>query len=164
VPASLVLMALFVQRSSRIGWVGGLLSAVGWIAVVGLLLLGVVAFEIAATSGPTPGNIHLHHDLLTSPLIISLDVIATLHVLGGMMIGVGLIRTRLVGVTAGVAAAVAPVLHLVSNVAGVLWLDEATWIVLAVVYAGVARTVLSSDTGTAPLQAATTVGAGAEAR
>ena len=65
VPASLVLMALFMQHRSRIGWLGGLLSAVGWIAVVGLLMLDVVAIEIARSSGPTPVNIHLYHDLLT---------------------------------------------------------------------------------------------------
>jgi len=164
VPASLVLMALFMRHRSRIGWLGGLLSAVGWIALVGVLMLDVVAIEIARSSGPTPANIHLYHDLLTSPLTITLDVIATLHVLGGMMIGVGLIRARLVGPTAGVVATVAPVLHLVSNVAGVLWLDEATWIALAVVYAGVARTILTSDTAAAPPQTAPTARVGAEAR
>jgi hypothetical protein len=164
VPASLVLMTLFVQHRSRIGWLGGLLSAVGWIAIVGALMLDVFAVEIARNSGPTPANIHLYHDLLTSPLTITLDVIATLHVLGGMMIGIGLIRTRLAGLTAGVVATVAPVLHLASNVAGVLWLDEATWIALAVVYAGVARTILTSDTAAAPPQTAPTARVGAEAR
>jgi hypothetical protein len=150
VPASLVLMGLFVQHRSRIGWFGGLLSAIGWIAIVGALMLDVVAIEIARTSGPTPGSIHLYHEVLTSPLTIALEVVATVHVVGGTLIGVGLIRTRLVGMTAAVVATVTPVVHLVSNVAGVLWLDEATWIALAVVYAGVARAVLNSDTGTAP--------------
>jgi hypothetical protein len=143
VPASLVFMALFVQHRSRIGWLGGLLSAVGWIALVGVLMLDVVAVEVARSSGPAAGHIHLYHDLLNSPLTITLEVIVAAHVLGGMLIGVGLIRTRLVGLTAGVVATGAPVVHLVSNVAGVLWLDEATWIGLAVVYAGVARVILT---------------------
>jgi hypothetical protein len=39
-------------------------------------------------------------------------------------------------------ATLAPPLHLASNVAGVVWLDEATWIALAIVYALVAHTVL----------------------
>ena len=151
VPASLVFTAMFVQHRSRIGWLGGLLSAFGWIAIVGALMLDVVAIEITRTAGPTPANLHLYHDVLTSPLTIALEVVATVHVLGGTMIGVGLIRTRLVGLVAGIVATVTPVLHLVSNVTGVLWLDEATWIALAVVYAGVARTVLASDTETAPL-------------
>ena len=86
VPASLVLMALFMQHRSRVGWLGGLLSAAGWIALVGVLMLDVVAIEIARSPGPTPANVHLYHDLLTSPLTITLDVIATLHVLGGMVV------------------------------------------------------------------------------
>lgn len=158
VPASLVFMALFVQHRSRIGWLGGLLSAAGWIAIVGALMLDVVAIEITRTSGTTPANIHLYHEVLTSRLTIVLEVIATAHVVGGTMIGVGLIRTRLVGLTAGVVATVTPVLHLVSNLAGVLWVDEATWIALAVVYAGVASTVLASDTAATPLRTATTAG------
>jgi hypothetical protein len=81
-----------------------------------------------------------------------------------MMIGVGLVRTRLVGLTAGMVATVAPALHLVSNLSGVLWLDEATWLALAVVYAGVARTILSSETASVPQRTATTAGAEVGAR
>ena len=163
VPASLLLMTLLLERGSRIGWVGGLLSAMGWIAIVGLLMLDVVAVEMTRDSGPTASMIHLYHDVLGSPLTIALNVVATLHILGGMLVGVALLRTRLVGLTAAVVATAAPPVHLVSNLAGVLWLDEATWIALAVVYALVARTVLT-DEATASLRPATTAGVGAEAR
>lgn len=163
VPASLMLMTVLRQRGSRIGWVGGLLSALGWIAVVGLLVLDGLAVEITRGSGPTPGMLHLYHDVLYSPLTIVLDAIATLHVLGGVLIGLGLLRTRLVGLTAAIVATLAPPLHFVSNVAGVLWVDEATWIALAVVYALVARVVLAEET-TASRRTATTAGVGAEAR
>lgn len=160
VPASLMLMTLLRQRGSQVGWVGGLLSALGWIALVGVLMLDVVAVEMTRGSGPTPEMIHVYHDVLYSPLTIMLDTIATLHVLGGILVGVGLLRTHLVGRTAAIVAVLAPPLHLASNVAGVLWVDEATWIALAVVYALVARIVLTETT--ASLR--TTAGVGVEAR
>lgn len=163
VPASLVLMRLLGQHRSRIGWIGGLLSAVGWIALVGILMLDVVAIEFTRGAGPTPATVHLYHDLLNSPLTIALDVMATLHVVGGVLIGVGLIRTRLIGLGAALVATLAPALHLVSNLAGVLWLDEATWIALAVVYALVARIMLTENTAIS-LPRAATAGVAAEVR
>ena len=143
VPASLALMTLLLDRGSRIGWLGGLLSALGWIAILGVLMLDVVAVEMTRGSGPTPAMIHVFHDVLNSPLTIALEVVATLHVVGGVMIGIGLIRTSMVGLAAAVAATVTPVLHLVSNVAGVLWLDETTWLALAAAYGLVARVLLT---------------------
>jgi hypothetical protein len=142
VPASLLLMGLLRKHRSLIGWVGGLLSAVGWIALMGVLMLDIVAVEATRGSGPTAATARLYHDVLTSPLTIGLEAVATLHVVGGALVGVGLVRTRPIGMTAAVVATLAPPLHLASNVAGVVWLDEATWIALAIVYALVAHTVL----------------------
>jgi len=145
VPASLVLMTLFLDRGSRIGWVGGLLSALGWIAVVGLLMLDVVAVEMTRGSGPTQAGVQLFHNVLNSPLTIAMEVVATLHVLGGVLIGVGLIRTRVIGLAPAIVATVTPPIHLASNLAGVLWLDELTWLALAVAYGLVARVLLAGD-------------------
>jgi hypothetical protein len=142
VPASLVLMTLLLDRRSRIGWLGGLLQALGWIAVIALLMLDIVAVEMTRGSGPTPAMIHVYHDVLTSPLTVALGVLASLHIVGGVLIGVGLIRTRLVGLTAAIVATVTPVIHLASNLAGLLWLDEMTWVALAVAYGLVARVLL----------------------
>jgi hypothetical protein len=152
VPASLVLMTVLLEHRSRIGWVGGLLSAVGWIVLVGAGILDVVAVEIVRDSGPTPAMIHLYHDVLNAPLTIVLGVLATLHVLGGVLIGVGLIRTRLIGLAAAVAATVAPAVHLVSNIAGILWLDELSWIALALAYGLVARVLLTAPAAAVPDQ------------
>jgi hypothetical protein len=146
VPASLVLMSLFARHRSQIGWFGGLLSSVGWIAVVGLLTLDVVAIEITQTSGPTTASIHLYHDLLNSPLTLILEALATVHVVGGVLIGIGLMRAHLVGLAPAVVATLAPAVHFASNIAGVLWLDEITWIALALIYAQVARAFLAEET------------------
>jgi hypothetical protein len=147
VPASLALMTLLLDRRSRIGWVGGVLSALGWIALVGLLMLDVVGVEITRGSGPTPAMIHVFHEVLSSPLTVALEVVATLHVVGGVLIGVGLIRTRMIRLTAAILATVTPILHLASNVAGVLWLDEITWLALAIAYGLAARVLLDEGQG-----------------
>lgn len=145
VPASLTLMTLLLDRGSRIGWVGGLLSALGWIAVIGLLMLDVVAVEMTRGSGPTQAMVHVFHSVLNSPLTIAMEVLATLHVVGGVLIGVGLIRTRVIGLAAAIVATVTPPIHLASNLAGVLWLDELTWLALAVAYGMAARVLLAGD-------------------
>jgi hypothetical protein len=142
VPASLALMTLLLDRGSRIGWLGGLLQALGWIAVIALLMLDVVAVEMTRGSGPTPAMIRVYHDVLSSPLTIALEVVATLHVLGGVLIGFGLIRTRVIGLSPAIVATVTPPIHLASNLAGVLWLDELTWLALAVAYGLVAGVML----------------------
>lgn len=149
VPASLALMTVLLDRHSRIGWLGGLLSAFGWIALVGVLMFDVVAVEITRGSGPTPATIHVFHNVLNSPLTIALEVVATLHVAGGVLIGVGLIRTGLIELAAAIAATATPVLHLASNIAGALWLDDMTWLALAVAYGLVARILLEGRAGAA---------------
>src|SRR5690242_17438511 len=145
VPASLAVMTLLLDRRTKIGWLGGLLQALGWIAVIALLMLDIVAVEMTRGSGPTPAMIHVYHDVLSSPLTLALGVLASLHIVGGVLIGVGLIRTRLIGLAPAIAATVTPPIHLASNLAGVLWLDELTWLALAVAYGLVARVLLAGD-------------------
>jgi hypothetical protein len=144
VAASLVLMTWLGQRASRTGWWGGALAAVGWIAVIGVLMLDVVASETSSGSGPSAAMVHAYDDVFNAPITIGLNAVAALHVLGGILIGVALIRTRLVPLAAGVVAALAPPVHLAANLAGQLWLDELTWIALAVIFGLVGRRILDS--------------------
>lgn len=145
VAASLVLMSFFGQRASRVGWWGGALAATGWIAVISVLMLDVVATEMSSGSGPSPAMAHAYDDIFNAPITIALNAVASLHVLGGIMIGIALIRTRLVPLAVGVVAAVAPPLHLAANLAGQLWLDELTWIALVVIFGLVGREILDSN-------------------
>jgi hypothetical protein len=108
-------------------------------------MLDVVAVEMTRGSGPTQAMVHVFHSVLNSPLTIAMEVLATLHVVGGVLIGVGLIRTRVIGLAAAIVATVTPPIHLASNLAGVLWLDELTWLALAVAYGMAARVLLAGD-------------------
>lgn len=145
VAASVVLMTVLAQRGSRVGWLGGLLSAAGWVAVVSVLTLDLAAVALSREPAAASSTDRAFHDLLNSPLTIALEIVATLHVLGGVLIGVGLFRTRMIPVAAAVIATVAPAVHLAANLLGLLWVDELTWVALAVVYGLVGRTLLVGD-------------------
>jgi hypothetical protein len=136
IPATLALMHVLRPGSPRLATVGGALALTGWIALVGVLMVDVVAVELA----DRPAEFQ---QIYENGFTTTLSGVATLHVIGGVVLGVALARTRLVGLVPGVAMTAAPVVHLVSNLAGVLWLDAVAWIVVAGVGAMVARVLLA---------------------
>ena len=83
---------------------------------------------------------------MSSGPVIALNVIATLHVIGGTMLGIALWRTRVVPLWAGVAATIAQPIHFASNIAGILWIDALTWIALAAAFGSVAAVILRAST------------------
>ena len=141
VPMSLALMAVLREPTPRLALSGGVLSAVGWIAVFSLLMTDVLAVEIA-NQGTTDESVALFKDLLSSPFVISLNVVASLHIVGGLLIGIGLLRSRLVPRWLAIGATLASPVHLAANLAGLLWLDSLTWLVVAAAYALVIPTFL----------------------
>lgn len=147
VPMSLALMRALRGAAPRLALFGGALSALGWMAVTVLVMTDVVAVEIA-DQGPTEESIHLFEDLLTSPLVIALDIVASLHLVGGVLLGIALIRSRIIPRWLAVAATLAVPVHLASNLAGQLWLDSATWLVFAAAYFLVIPSLLTDDADT----------------
>jgi hypothetical protein len=142
VPAYLALVAVLRSRTPRLAWLGGTLSAIGWIAVTVTLMTDVLAVEIAHR-GPTESLVQLFKDVLSSPFVIALNATASLHIIGGVLIGVALLRSGLMPRSVAVAATVAPPVHLVANLAGVLWLDAITWVVVAAAFAFVIPVLLT---------------------
>ncbi len=145
VAASLALMRVLEERSPRLAVIGGALSVLGWTALVGALMPDVLAIQMTDHGGLTPAFVDLFRRFSNSPTMIALNVLALFHVIGGVLLGVALIRTRIVPRWAGWTAALTPVIHLSSNIAGLLWIDEVTWIAVAAAYACVARTILRRD-------------------
>ena len=132
-PAYVVLMGVLRRQAPRLAWLGGTLSAVGWIAVRVTLMTDVLAVEIVHR-GPTEAFVQLFEHVLSSPFMIALSAAASLHIVGGVLIGVALLRSGLIPRSLGIAATMAPPVHLVANLAGVLWLDAITWVVVAVAF------------------------------
>jgi hypothetical protein len=142
VPGTLAYLRLLTARAPVVGRIGCWLAVVGWVAVLPLLVMDVVAGELSAS----PDMFEAIYD--STPMVL-LSAIATLHVVGGVLIGVALVRTRLVPRPLAVAAALAPVVHLASNLAGLLWVDIASWLVVAAtglaVLPGLARLVAADE-------------------
>jgi hypothetical protein len=134
VPAYLLLIRVLHTRAPRLSWLGGTLSAAGWIAVTATLMTDVLAIEISHR-GPSDALVQLFKDVLGSPFVIALNATASLHIIGGVLIGVALLRSGLVPRSLAIAATLAPPVHLAANLAGVLWLDSITWLVVAAAFA-----------------------------
>jgi hypothetical protein len=141
VPATLVYMRLLRPSSPKLATLGGGTAIMGWMALVGVLMTDVVATEIG-------GHVALFEDVYSSPIVVGLSAVTSLHVVGSVLIGVALVRTRFVGRPLAVAFTVAAPTHLAANLAGQLWLDVITWLVTAATGAVVAAHLFrgASDT------------------
>ena len=135
IPATLAYMHVLRVGSPRLAAVGGGLALLGWIALVGVLMTDVVAVELV----DHPAQFERVYG---SGFVTGLSGLATLHIVGSVLLGIALVRTRLVGLPMGVAITAAPVVHLSANLGGVLWLDAATWIITAVVGVMIAKLIL----------------------
>lgn len=138
VPATLALVRALEDPSPKLAIIGGSLTLVGWIAIIGPLVGDPIAVEITRAGPLTQAMIDLYSHIVNSPLMIALNVLATLHVVGAIVLGAALIRTRLIPRWAAVIATIAAPIHFAANLSGVLWLDALTWIGLAVAYGFVA--------------------------
>jgi hypothetical protein len=131
VPATLAYMRLLRPTSPKLATLGGGAAIMGWMALVGVLMTDVVATEIG-------GHVALFEDVYSSPIVVGLSAVTSLHIVGSALIGVALVRTRLVARPLGGAFALAAPTHLAANLAGQLWLDVITWLVTAATGAVVA--------------------------
>ena len=91
----------------------------------------VVALEIGE-------QVALFEQYYSNPIVLAINTLAGLHIVGAVLIGVALVRTRVVAVPLAAAVTVAPLVHLAANLGGLLWLDAITWLVTAVTGAAVA--------------------------
>ena len=141
-PATLALMRVLSPRSPKLATIGGSLHLLGWIAIIGVVMGDVIAVQIAGGGAPSSDLVQFYQRIMSSAPVIALDIVATLHVIGGTLLGVALWRTRIVPLWAGVAATLAQPIHFASNIAGILWIDAMTWITLAAAFASVAGVLL----------------------
>jgi hypothetical protein len=144
VPATLGMMRVLNDRSPMLSLIGGGLSLVGWIALIGALTPDILAVQMADHE-LTPALVELFRRFSLSPTMITINIVVALHLVGGILLGIALLRTRVVPRWAGVVATIMPPIHLTANVTGRLVLDALTWIALAAAYSCVARVILRPD-------------------
>jgi len=130
IPAALAYMAAIGDRSPKLALIGGAMSIVGWVAVLGTLVLDPVAIQFVAHGAPSPDLVDLFVRISNSPTIIAFEALAALHLVGGILIGIGFWRARLVPRWAALILIAGGPIHFVSNIAGILIVDSLTWIAL----------------------------------
>lgn len=147
VAGALAYLNVLVSRAPWLSRIGAGFVITGWIAVMVLLMLDVVAEQPGTTQ-------QLFDAVYTSPTVLLLNALAALHVIGSVLLGAALLRTRLVPRPLAAAGTAAPIVHFVSNVSGLLWVDAMTWVVLAVLGLQVmgVSTALADDGGALRLQ------------
>ncbi len=158
IPASLALIRVLRKATPNLALLGGSLNLLGWVAVSILLMTDVVATEIAQL-GPTAETTVLFKHLLANPLVLALNVAATLHIAGAIVIGVALLRGKLIPRPLAIGAVVAGPIHLAANLSGLLWVDSITWVVLAIAYGYLTPRVLRDESPDAVADAAVSVDA-----
>ena len=112
-PLALVgLMRLVSRRCPVLGTVGGGMALVGWALVPFLVVGDVVAYEMSRLDAGSAQLAQLWDRLQANPAIVVFTaVFAGAHVLGAVLLGIGLGRGRLVPPWASAAIVVGSVLH-----------------------------------------------------
>ncbi|HUK61964.1 MAG TPA: hypothetical protein VLV15_01485, partial [Dongiaceae bacterium] len=82
VPATLALMHILNARAPRLATIGGALHLLGWIAIIGVVMGDVIAVQIGNAGTPSPDMVALYRRITSSAPVITLNIIATLHVIG----------------------------------------------------------------------------------
>jgi len=126
VPWALAYVDLIGDRSRRLALLGGGLSVLGWMALVGVYTIDAVAIELA-------DHPDLFEQVYADGFVVALNAIASLHIVGAVLLGVAVTRSGLVPRWVGIALVVAAPVHLAANLGGLLAVDAMTWVVTAAV-------------------------------
>ena len=130
VPATLAVVTLTADNAPRLAFSGGVMHAVGWIAVFALLLMDVVAVQIALPGPPSAALGDLFVRIMNSSTVIALNILATFHLVGGIVLGIAIWKTPGFPRWAALIWIVGGPVHFLSNINGMLLVDELTWIAL----------------------------------
>lgn len=157
-PATLALMQVLRDRSPRVARVAGSLTLVSWVAVIALSTSDLLAVDLVKLGGPSPLFATLLGNLGSITLIVGLDVLATLHVVGGVMLGWALIRARVIPRVIAVMATLAPPIRFVVKLDGSLSVNALTWLVLATAGTLVTRALVTNRRRYGPARGTTSRG------
>lgn len=133
VPAMVYAARLARPRAPRLAFLGGGLSALAWMAgLVGLGATGLVVYHaVGLPDQSTPAA--LIDRLGADPIVGTLTLLFVLgHVLGMVMLGAALWRSRAIPQWAAVLFTAYPLVHLLAHVVGSVPLDNASGVLLAV--------------------------------
>lgn len=115
VPAVLGVMRLVRIGADRLGLVGGVLTAAGYICYFAMVFQGFTTTAMVATGGSTSQNVAVLQAVLDEPLTLWVYLLFVLgNVVGTFLLGLALVRAHTAGRLAGYGLMAWPVLHVVS--------------------------------------------------
>lgn len=145
IPATLAIMRALHRGAPVLGLVGGTLSIGG---LVGGMLL-VVSDQITIGVADAPALRPAVADAVESSPAWVLNVVLVVFLggllIGGVVLGAGLLRSRIVPAWAGAAVILAPIASILSHVVDRRTVDVAGSVLVVIGYAAVAPRVLATD-------------------
>lgn len=130
VPAMIYLAMLARRGAPRLSLIGGGLATVGWLAGMAAFTGYGITLAAAAAAPDRAGAIAVVEGVAADPTYNTLVLLFVLaHVIGMLVLGVGLVRSRLAPAWTGWAVALLPVLHVGARVLGPI-ADGVTWALL----------------------------------
>jgi hypothetical protein len=155
VPAVLGAMRLVRLGAARLGLIGGVLTAGGYICYLGMLMQGMVSDAMARAGGSTAEQVRLLNAIQDQPLTIWVFLFFVVgNLIGTFLLGLALLRARTVPFWAAYGVIAWPVLHIVGMAAGTEWFEVAGAILQAIGFAGVGLSLLRAPLLEADPQAA----------
>ena len=145
VPATLAVMRAVGRRAPVLGLVGGILSIAGFVAMMIAVVNDQVVIALADTAALRPAAA----DALDSSPAWVLNVVLVVFLggmlIGGIVLGVALLRSRVVPAWAAWAVIAAPFVSFAAHAVDRQAVDVASGLMTAVAYALLAQRVLATD-------------------
>jgi hypothetical protein len=119
VPAVLGAMSLLRSTAARLGLVGGVLMVAGYVCYFGLVFQGYATIALAQHGGATPDHLAVT-DLTTDQgffVVVALTFVLG-NIVGTFLLGLALVRARVVPRWAGLCVLAWPVLHVLGGAGG----------------------------------------------
>src|SRR6266545_1554052 len=114
VPAVLGVMRLVRTRAARLGLVGGVLTATGYVCYFAMVFQGFTTDAMVTVGGSTSQYEKVLQAVLDEPLTLWVYLLFVVgNVVGTFLLGLALVRTRTAGRIAGYGLMAWPVLHLI---------------------------------------------------
>jgi hypothetical protein len=151
VPAALAATALAWRRAPVLSLIGGILSLVGWTAIVMLAAQDALISE-AGRQIYEPGQASALATSWSSEGLVNVYIVAFIagHVLGTAVLGLALWRSRAIPRLAAAFVGLSMPLHLVTVLTGFKAGDVGAWVLLLIGFAACARQVLQAGSEPSP--------------
>jgi hypothetical protein len=139
VPAVIGAMKLVRLRAARLGLIGGVLMAAGYVCYFAAVFQGFTTDALVKTGGSMSHNIAIVQATMDEPMTIWVYIVFVIgNLLGTFLLGLALLRARTVPAWAAYGVMAWPVLHII----GLPWFEVGGALLQAVGLLGVALALL----------------------